>query len=164
MQLSALLFQYACGSCFFSKKSTNFCIKNQPKSNKKTIQNRVDFLIEFWTDIFGFGLRLGSFLALILPLKQPKKGGLRKGGAIFGNDGAPNPPGSTPRPSKQLPKDPQGPKNIIQWHPLEPKNHRLGYKNPRKTLLPHNWATLPPEESPGSQNNQNSTLPQRKKH
>ena len=65
---------------FFLKKSINFSIKNQPKSNKKTIQNRVDFLIEFWTDIFGFGLRLGSFLALILTLKQQKNGGAAKGG------------------------------------------------------------------------------------
>ena len=46
----------------------NFGTKHQPKSIKKTIQNRIDFLIEFWTDFFRilapfwppFGSHLGS--------------------------------------------------------------------------------------------------------
>ena len=36
----------------FIQISTNFDTKNQSKSNKKAIQNRIDFLIEFWTDFF----------------------------------------------------------------------------------------------------------------
>ena len=59
----------------------------------------------------------------------------------------------------------QGSPGLEKYHPmapLDPKNHRLGHKNLRKTLLSHNWAAHPPEESPGTQNNQNSTLPQRK--
>ena len=34
----------------FNQNSIHFDTKNQPKSNKETFQNSIEFLIEFWTD------------------------------------------------------------------------------------------------------------------
>jgi len=62
------------------QNSINFSINNQPKSNKKMIHNRIDFFIEFGTDIFGFGLRFGNVLVPMLPPKPQKKGGGRERG------------------------------------------------------------------------------------
>ena len=48
----------------FIQISISFRTKNQPKSNKNAIQNRIDFLIKFWIDFFWiltpFWLPFGS--------------------------------------------------------------------------------------------------------
>ena len=162
LQLSTILFWYTCATCFLFKIQSILASKINQNPIKNPSQKRIDFWIECLSDICGFGLRLGSILAPILPPKPQKKGGGAKGGRDLWQRLRARSAQEAPDPQNSCPRIPIGSKNISQWHPLDPKKHRLGTKEPRNTLLPHNWAAHAPEESPDSRNNQTSTSGHRK--
>ena len=67
----------------FYENSNIFYTKNQQKSNKKAIQNRIDLLIEFWTVfLLGFGLHVDTFPVPNLAPKPLKVAGVKEGGGL----------------------------------------------------------------------------------